>query len=284
MNNIFKRIKSKYQKCFLTFLTEHDQKKFTHFNSVSPLSKEFQNEIENISIEFIFTEFGENRVNAGGAALSNENRLEPTLSNIKKFFPEASVIVYTDFDLKIDGVITKRVESPVVDSNHPRFGYRTGNYFKFLGMLSSKADFCCALDTDMYFVNHHVYSLVTLTKKFGFCVPQNVRQLLNFDMRTSLDTKPITDDSLGNGYSYNQSPMTLWKNDERGRLYYQKCLEIMKKDPSRGSLVMWKAAWETGIHPYALPKQFCVCEGDQGCGDEIILHLGHPSIAKYYKL
>ena len=40
--------------------------------------------LKNISIEFCFCEFGENRTNAGGNQLSNQDRLEPSLSSLKK--------------------------------------------------------------------------------------------------------------------------------------------------------------------------------------------------------
>lgn len=265
--------------------TEKKEKIFTSFQAIDPLDSTFLEKINVYQYEFIFTEFGEERVNAGGAVLSQQNRLEPSLSGIKKYFPHAKITVYTDFDWQETGGLNIiKVQSPVVDADHPRFGYRTGNYFKFKGLLESKADFACALDSDMFFVNENVYSLVMLTLKFGFCAPYNIRQLLKQDMVQSLDTQPIKDESLGMGRSYNQSPMTLWKNHEAGRKYYTACMEIMKNDPSRGSLVMWKAAWETGVHPYVLPKQFCVCDGDIGCDDEVILHVGHPSVAKYYKL
>ena len=58
----------------------------------------------------------------------------------------------------------------------------------------------------------------------------------------------------------------------------------MKSAPSRASLVMWKAAWETGIYPYILPKQWCVCDGNEGIGEEVILHVGHERVKKYYNL
>lgn len=261
------------------------QKVFSGFQTITPLDSVFLEKINSYQYEFIFTEFGEERVNAGGAVLSQQNRLEPSLSGIKKYFPNAKITVYTDFDWQnTDRLNIIKVQSPVAEADHPRFGYRTGNYFKFKGLVESKADFVCALDSDMFFVNENVYSLVMLTQKFGFCAPYNIRQLLKQDMVQSLDTQPIKDESLGMGRSYNQSPMTLWKDHEAGKKYYTACMEIMKKDPSRGSLVMWKAAWKTGVHPYVLPKQFCVCDGDVGCNDEVILHIGHPNVAKYYKL
>lgn len=241
--------------------------------------------INQLDIEFVFTEFGEERINGGGSHLDPNDRLQPSLSGIKKHFPNARITVYTDFDWKeTAGITIKKVISPVTDSKHPRFGYRTVDYFKFFALSEATADFTCALDSDMFFVNENIYSLVFLTQKFGFCAAQNVRQIFNLDIRISKDTQDIRDESLGNGYSYNQSPMTIWKNDINGTTFFNNCAEIMQKDPSRASLVMWKAAWKTGLYPYVLPKQFCVCDGDEGCGDEILLHIGHKTVKNYYKL
>lgn len=135
----------------------------------------------------------------------------------------------------------------------------------------------------MYITSEDIIALITLTQKFGFCVPHNVRQLLRQDMKMSLDTREITDKSRGMGYSYNQSPMTLWKDDIRGQIFYKRASELMKAEPARGSYIMWKAAWDTGVYPYVLPRQFCVCVGEEGCGEEVLLHVGHPPVEKYYK-
>lgn len=241
--------------------------------------------INQLDIEFVFTEFGKERVNGGGSELDEKHRLQPSLEGIKKYFPNARITVYTDFDWDdAKGITIKKVISPITDSENPRYAYRTVDYFKFLALSQATADFTCALDSDMFFVNENIYSLVFLTQKFGFCAAQNVRQIFNLDMRISKDTHQIQDGSLGNGYSYNQSPMTIWKHNVNGTEFFKNCAEIMQAEASRASLVMWKSAWKTGLYPYVLPKQFCVCDGDEGCGDEIILHIGHKSVKQYYKL
>ncbi|AFR35036.1 hypothetical protein [Riemerella anatipestifer] len=247
-------------------------------------SKEDMAFLESISIEFIFSEFGEERTNGGGTEFSKtlEDRLNPSLCTLKKYFPNAKYTVYSDFDLNIEGVELIKVKSPVIESSHPRYGYRTADYYKFYSLVHSKADFKCILDSDMQVVSSDIIALIYLTQKFGFCVPYNDRQLLRQDMRISKDTQAIDDNSKGLGHSYNQSPMTLWKGHTQGDVFYNRCAEIMKKDPSRASLVMWKSAWELGVYPYILPKQWCVCDGNEGIGDEVLLHIGHPSIDKYY--
>ncbi|VDH17142.1 Uncharacterised protein [Algoriella xinjiangensis] len=238
--------------------------------------------LNSLSIEFLFAEFGEDRVNGGGSTFDEKNRLDPSLKTLRHYFPNAKYTVYSDFDLNIDGVNLIKVKSPVHQPEHPRYGYRTADYYKFMGLVNSEADFKCVLDTDMQIVSSDIIALIHLTKKFGFCVPYNDRQLLRQDMQLSKDTQLIKDDSKGLGHSYNQSPMTLWQKDSRGMLFYENCAEIMKTDPSRASLVMWKSAWETGIYPYILPKQWCVCDGNEGINDEVILHVGHKSIKEYY--
>jgi len=246
--------------------------------------QELKSFLNSISIEFLFCEFGKERVNAGGSSLDERNRLEPSLSTIRQFFPNAKFTVYSDFDLEIEGVDLKKVESPIPEKEHPRYLYRTADYFKFKSLAESQADFRCVVDSDMFVVSSNIYRLLYLTKIFGFCAPYNPRNLLKRDMENSLDAGKITDESNGFGHSYNQSPMTLWKDSEKGKAFFEKCCEIMIKEPSRASLVMWKAAVETHSSPYLLPAEFCVCGDDVGIGNEVILHVGHTQVADYYNV
>lgn len=246
--------------------------------------QELKDYISSISIEFCFSEFGVNRVNAGGSVFSG-NRLEPSLSTLKKYFPNATYTVYSDYDLEIPGINLKKIiVSPIKDEEHPRHFYRVADYFKFKSLLDSDADFKCVVDTDMFVASEEIYRLVYLTQIFGFCSAYNPRNLLKKDMEISLDTKEIKDLSNGFGHSYNQSPMTLWKNHEAGTKFYKSCCDLMISDPSRASRVMWNAAQKTGASPYLLPAEFCVCDGQEGIGNEVLLHVGHPSVAEYYNI
>ena len=248
------------------------------------INKDLLDYLNSISIEFCFSEFGEQRVNAGGSSFSG-NRLEPSFSSLKRFFPLAKFTVYSDFDLIIPGVeLIKINHIPVPEPEHPRYLYRVADYYKFYSLLHSTADFKCVIDSDMFAVSEEIYRLIYLTETFGACAPYNTRNLLKKDMQISLDTKEINDKSNGYGHSYNQSPMTLWKDFEKGKAFYEACCQWMIKDPSRASRVMWLAAQETGFSPYLLPQQFCVCDGDEGIGDEVLLHVGHPNVAQYYNI
>ncbi|MGC4130018.1 MAG: hypothetical protein QM564_10815 [Bergeyella sp.] len=260
------------------------EKSLEHLEEYIIQDKELAEYINSVSIEFCFSEFGENRVNAGGNEFKG-NRLDPSLSTLKRFFPNAKYTVYSDFDLEIPGVNLKKIiTSPIKDEEHPRHFYRVADYFKFKSLLDSEADFKCVIDTDMFAVSEEIYRLVFLTQTFGACAPYNTRNLLKRDMEISKDTKAITDLSNGFGHSYNQSPMTLRKDFEPGKKFYEACCKWMIHEPSRASRVMWNAAKETGFSPYLLPAEFCVCEGDIGVGNEVMLHVGHPKVAEYYNV
>lgn len=248
--------------------------------------KRIEEYINSKEIEFIFSEFNESRVNAGGADLQNHLRLDPSLSTLKKYFPNAKYTVYSDFELNIEGVDLVRVEKPILQDKreNPRHYYHLADYYKFKGMLESDSDIAISIDSDMFVWNENVYSLIYLTENFGFCVPNSSAQSMNFEVETSLDTIPINDESRGFGTACNITPMTLSKNSEDGRKFYQKCCDIMEREPSRASIVMWKASWKTKKYPYLLPKEFCVCRGNEGITNEVILHVGHPSVMKYYNI
>ncbi|MDL1913525.1 MAG: hypothetical protein FDW93_03250 [Bergeyella sp.] len=247
---------------------------------------EVKNFVKSLSIEFIFSEFNEKRVNAGGADLSQQGRLDPSLSSLKKYFPNAKYTVYSDFKLKIPNVELKKIASPVLeeDKSHPRHFYHLSNFYKMKGLIDSDADIRIAIDSDMFVWSEEIYRLIYLTEKFGFCVPNTHGNSMNFEIENFIDTHKINDHSNGYGTATNITPITLSKKSKRGKLFYEKCSYYMEKEPTRASIALWKAAWETGIYPYVLPKEFCVCRGNEGIGNEILLHVGHPSVMKYYKI
>ncbi|WP_333660711.1 hypothetical protein [Chishuiella changwenlii] len=258
-----------------------------HEKNINFINRSFTKEeieyLNNLKINFYFSEFGKDRVNSGGELLLNESRLNPTLKSIREYFPNANIIVYTDFDIKEDNIkIIKIEQSPFTSTESEHKGYHIADYYKFYALANATGDFNCVMDSDMEIVSSNITALIEMTRKFGFCVPHNNRQSMVKDMRLSQNTIEIDDKSNGLGYSYNQSPMTIWKDNARGREFYNQCCKELLKLPSKASFSMWKAAWETGIYPYILPKEWCLCIGDEGIGDEVILHIGHDSVKKYY--
>ena len=54
--------------------------------------------------------------------------------------------------------------------------------------------------------------------------------------------------------------------------------------PCRGPVMMAKTIYEaTKFNPYVLPLNWCVCQENIGIGNEIILHVGHQQVKKYYE-
>lgn len=251
------------------------------------ISDETRKYIDSKNIEFFFLEIGEERVNAGGNTdLQNQNRLDPSYSTLKHYFPNAKFIVYSDFDLNVEGVELRKIPQETFDlfEEHPRKLYRLVQYLKLQAITNSQADIAIAIDSDMFVFSDEIYRLIYITDKFGFCVPSSNGLSMNFDVANSLDTYPITDDSNGFGGTFNITPMTLKTSDIRGKEFYTECMKATVAKGSRSSISMWNAAWKTGIYPYLLPREFCVCRGSEGIDNEVILHIGHQSVADYYNI
>ena len=250
-----------------------------------------------MTVNLVMAEFGRNRVNIGGAQFGNEHRLNPTYSTFKKYFPDAKVTLYTDYpdilrpEEKTDD-IEVRVVKPIFGLEQSRYGNRCNDYYKVLGLLDSDSDVAIALDSDMAIVSSEVYSLIPLVKRFGSCVPQNPRMQVRFDGQRGLDAdyQLEEDGSRGNGMANNMSPICLDTKSERGRKLMEEYVNEMQIHPVRGPLAMWRASWKSGVNPYMLPLQWCVCPPHHGeanllfneTGNEIMIHVGHDIVKNFY--
>ena len=65
-----------------------------------PFTENEEQFLNSLKIEFLFSEFGAQRVNGGGLDFQDKgSRLDPSLKTLKKYFPNAKYTVYSDFDL-----------------------------------------------------------------------------------------------------------------------------------------------------------------------------------------
>ena len=136
------------------------------------------------------------------------------------------------------------------------------------------------------FVSDEVRTLIPIIKKFGICCPQNERQLVKVDglhtRGNDGDYHIGEDESGGNILTYDLWWTGFHTEDNRGRAYLSEFLRLMETNPKRGPLQLSRAAWNTGCYPYPMPKQFGVGAGHIGCGNEIILHVGHDAVQDHY--
>jgi len=190
--------------------------------------------------------------------------------NILRYFSDAQISVYTEKDL------------PDVFDKHPRWGYRMHDFYQPHKLLESKADLAIAIDADMLMVSDRVKAIVPLARAFGFCVPASSRRLVEKDTRIGADSDKKLDDSLGAGYTMCPAFMAFWTADPQARKMLLAVRGLMFENPLRLPLVLWRAAYMTGVAPYILPQNWCVCEDDLGIGDEIILHTGHKKVRDFY--
>jgi hypothetical protein len=136
------------------------------------------------------------------------------------------------------------------------------------------------------FVSDDVRTLLPITKKFGICVPTNERQMVKVDgihtRGNDGDYHLDEDESRGNLLTYDLWWCSFNTKDNRGRVWLSEFCRLMETNSKRAPLQMSRASWNTGIHPYSMPVQFGVGNGHIGCGNEIILHVGHVEVQDHY--
>jgi len=206
-----------------------------------------------VSIEIVFAEFGKQR---------------PDETNVRKYFPEATV---------------RHARADAFSfPDHPRWGWRMNDYWKVRAMVESEADIVIALDGDMRIVSDDVRTIIPLVERFGICLPSNSRWLVRVDTQIGADSDGQLDETNGTGYALNCAVMALQHGDLGSMALARAFLREMEAQPVRGPLAWWRAIYKFGLYPCLLPPQWCVCEKDIGCGNEIILHEGHESVRRHY--
>jgi len=244
-----------------------------------------------MNIEFIFSEFGLRSTANQPDSFTDEYRLDPTYSSVKKFFPQAKLTLYTDVpelgknysDVEVRVVDVNN--SPFSKSNH-RWGWHCCDYYEAKGLLESTADVAISVDSDLMFISDEVKTILPITKKFGVCVPTNQRQMVKIDgiytRGNDGDYHLDEDESRGNLLTYDLWWASFHTSNKRGRTWLEEFCRLMETNPKRAPLQMSRASWNTGIYPYSMPVQFGVGNGHIGCGDEIILHVGHVEVQDHY--
>jgi len=248
-----------------------------------------------MSLDIIFAEFGD-RSKANQRWENPIGRLDPTYQSVKSFFPEANIICYSD-DKSIGDEYD--IELRYIDSNSTPFdkNYREGSgklkwgwhccdYYQAKGLLESTSDVAISMDSDIMFASEEARTIIPIIEKFGICSPQNPRQMVKCDgihtRGNDGDYRIGEDESRGNCMTYDLWWTGFYTDDNRGRAYLSEFCRLMETNPKRGPLQMSRAAWNTGIYPYAMPQQWGVANGFVGCGDEIILHVGHIEVQDHY--
>ena len=179
-----------------------------------------------MNVEFIFSEFGLRSTANQPDSFTDEYRLDPTYSSVKKFFPQAKLTLYTDVpelgknysDVEVRVVDVNK--SPFSKSNH-RWGWHCCDYYEAKGLLESTADVAISVDSDLMFVSDEVKTILPITERFGVCVPTNERQMVKVDgiytRNNDGDYHLDEDASRGNLLTYDLWWCSFNTEDNRGR-------------------------------------------------------------------
>ncbi len=245
-------------------------------------------------VNLVMAEFGSKRQNSNQSSFESlsvgRDKFNPSLDSFLSHFSghpdiDVSVTIYTDQDYKNNDASLEFVKrDPIFDPDHPRYGWRCNDYYKVQALLESTADIAISLDSDMLVVSPEALTIIPITKKFGVTLPANPRMLVRVDGDIGQDgcKNKTYDESNGNGFSTNMSPITFDTSNTRARSLLEEYTIHMEVEPVRGPLAMWRAQWSSGINPYVLPVQWCVCNQDVGIGNEIMLHLGNQPVIDHY--
>ena len=250
-----------------------------------------------MNIEIIFAEFGDRTI-SNQKWVRNIGRLDPTYSQVKQYFPDAKLTCYTDTpdigkqykDVEIRMVneeASKKFDKSYREgSGKLKWGFHCCDYYQVQGLLNSKADVAISMDSDLIFTSDEVKTLSSVIKKFGICAPTNERQMVKVDgiytRGNDGDYHIGEDESGGNILTYDLWWIGFYTKDKRGRKWLEEFCRLMETNPKRGPLQLSRAAWNTGVYPYSMPIQWGVGSGYIGCGNEIILHVGHTKVQDAY--
>ncbi len=216
---------------------------------------------------------------------SRARELEPGLSSFRAAFPDSRIILYSDNPSPVGDIDIIHKPRPPFDRNHPRYGHRAADYYKLLGLLHCTTGVAIAFDTDTRVVNVEACrNLVPLAQRLGLCLPANSRLLVRHDAEIGAEGRRGMTEPWGWLHAVNMTPIAFDTQHALARKVLEVFLEQQLQDRVRGPLAMWRACWTVGFAPAILPQQWCVCWPDIGCGNEIILHVGHEKVRTSYGL
>jgi hypothetical protein len=251
--------------------------------------------VESKNVEIIFAEFGPNRGDHGGVKFGND-RLDPSYHTFKKYFPNASIKVYTDIPdnfkkyAELDSKFSiKKIDISnyeFLNNNHPRAGYRCSDYFRVVGMLESNYEYAIYTDSDMFVCSHDVTQGILLSDTYGLCVPANPRLLFEKDIILGVDAPESNTEIFKKGinytkmHSFNAAPLFFSTKHVNARSMLEKYCQLFEKNPMRGPSCLNLASITSKYFPCLLPFQWCVSRDN--IQDEVILHVGKQQVAQKY--
>ena len=195
----------------------------------------------------------------------------PDVGNVREFFRDADIQVHGPQDC---GDLFE---------GQARWGNLMNDYWKVKKLLDADGyDVAIAMDADTRIVSDRVQAIFPLVKAFGLCLPANPRGLVAVDTEVGAGSDMRLDETQGMGHAFNMSPIAVDRSNFEAMEVLRVYCEILKATPVRGPLAMWRAAYHVGFFPCLLPVQWCVCGENVGCGNEVILHVGHDKVREFY--
>jgi hypothetical protein len=219
---------------------------------------------------------------------------EPAYSSIRKLYPEAIVHIYTDLDVvnnfEKENIKITKITS-IFNCAHPRYGWRSSDYYRIYGLLKSKSRVAIYLDSDLKIISNDFKVLEIFTKNYGMAIASNPRlmNISDYEFGSDVDKEnPINDPTKGLGYSFATGLISLDTTNQQARNALQKILINMEDKPQRLPVVLYHGFFQEKFIPYLLTPQWCICSpkvlnGRHLFDYPIVLHVDHKDVLTAYR-
>jgi hypothetical protein len=219
---------------------------------------------------------------------------DPAYSSIRKLYPRATIQIYTDLDIinnfEDENINITKIKS-IFNPTHPRYGWRSSDYYRIYGLLKSKSRVAIYLDNDLKIISNDFKVLEIFTKNYGVAVACNPRfmNICDHEIGSDVDNEnPIKDPTKGLGYSFAPGLISFDATNQQARNALQKILINMENKPQRVPVVMYHVFFQEKFNPYLLPPQWCICSpkvlnGKHLFDYPVVLHLDHKDVFPAYR-
>ena len=206
-----------------------------------------------------------------------------------RHFSDYPITVYTNKKIDCDAEVVFYGEKNHHDKKYKGIGNCTELRTKLL--IDSPYDEACYIDADIYIIHRGFLQGFEILESYPILMPQNPRWFVtNFEERGDSDIGAYVNKKDRKRLKKMPKYLTAWnggvqfvKRGERAKHFYRILKELQQRGSGRNQTKMAIASWKTGIHPYVLPPNWCVCQEHVDIEIPLALHCGHGPVMKLWK-
>jgi len=207
--------------------------------------------------------------------------LKKSIELIRRFDSKAEITVWHDKDICVDDVNLVKFERIEYEKSCK---IKNSNLFRMKALMESPYENTCYLDNDIYIIHQGFWEGFKIAKLFGLAMPMNPRKFVttwegNGDSDVGGRVNNIDTVEL----LYQPQYMTAHNTgvifyNQKAKVLLNAMRDEIERNVSRGQTRHVIAFCKSGLYPYILPENYCVCVEDVDIKLPLALHVGHPEI------